>query len=131
MVRTFAALEIAPEARKGSHQRVVLQTLALLPPQTPSARHRFVLVTAAHDALSCSIPPGEGGRLVRRAAEDGSHRRVSPPRMLAHSRRDGYAFCDHESYRVDSYGDGAGVGTGNGILERVRGSLLALVKGHV
>jgi hypothetical protein len=28
--------------------------------------------------------------------------------MLAHGRRDGYAFRDHESDRVDSDGDGTG-----------------------
>jgi hypothetical protein len=104
---TFAALQVVSQARKRRHQRVVLHALALLPPQSPSAGDSLLLLAGADDALSGPVPPLDSWRLVRGASEDGGDRRMRPSRMLAHGRRDGNTFGDHESYGVDRDGNGA------------------------
>jgi hypothetical protein len=106
---TSTALEIVPQAREGRHEGVVLHALALLPPQSPSARHGLLLLPCAYDALSSAVSSLHCWRLVRGAPQDGCDRRMRPASMLSHRRRDGNTFCDHERYRVDCDGDRSGI----------------------
>lgn len=55
---------------------------------------------------------------------------MRPAGMLAHRRRDGNAFCDHESYRVDGNGDRSRIEAGRRILDNCHGIVFACAAGH-
>jgi len=50
--------------------------------------------------------------------------------MLAHGRRDRYAFCDHESDGVDGDGDGAWTEARDRLLQGRRGIVFAADARH-
>lgn len=50
--------------------------------------------------------------------------------MLAHGRRDGYTFCDHEGYGVHSHGNGSRAQARSRLVERRRSIVVTAVARH-
>lgn len=134
MFLAFAALEIAPQAGKGRHERIVLHASPLLAPKTPSSRESIV-TSAQLYARGASLTPLDSlysERLCSATPEDGRHGRLRPTRVLAHGRGDGDAFCHDEGDGVNrgGYGAGARVEFRHGALLKLLRSVYIGVRGQ-
>jgi hypothetical protein len=99
--RTFAALQVVPEARKCRHEGIVLHAFAFLSSQTPSAGHSLLLLPSTDYPLSCTVPPLDSWCLVGRPAQYCCDRGVCPASMLSHCGSNRDAFRDDQRYWVD------------------------------
>lgn len=99
----FAASQLAPQSREGTHERIVLQTPAFLTPGPPFPSHvesQRCIFASLWSSSSCAQRCGLGS-----TTQDSSYARMCPSGVFSHGAHDSDTFCNNEADWVDGHSE--------------------------